>query len=78
MSKKHSLETECYQADRKDEKWNIISSALIQVFSDEEKLWWGFYGSVNKIKVRSHGKELLFAKKSFTNQKNTDYALQMY
>lgn len=78
MSKNHSLEDRYYQADRKDAGWNTISTALIQIFSDEGNLWRGHYGSINKIKVWLDRKELLFAEKSFKNKKDTDYALQMY
>lgn len=67
-----------YIASRYDDSWNIISSTLVEILSDSEKIGDGHYGSVNQVKLHLWSKELPFAKKSFRTLEEMKYALQMY
>lgn len=78
MKEKISENRDCYYANRYHSSGELASSRLVRVLSDSEKIWSGFYGGVNKVKVLLWKKELSFAKKTFKNTTDVDNALKMY
>lgn len=66
-----------YKANRLNEQWEVVSSHLIKILS-EQRLWQWNIWAVDRVKVGFKWKKLDFATKDFHEEKFVGTALEMY